>query len=101
MLDLKPHVVRYWESQFEQLAPSKNRAGNRVYRPEDIEFITRVRHLVHEERFTIEGARQQLRDTEPGTAARADVLPLPERAFLASLRAQLEGVQELLTPPAR
>lgn len=100
MLDVKPHVLRYWESQFEQLAPAKNRAGNRIYRPQDIEFITQIRHLVHEERFTIEGARQQLQSGKEGSAAKTGPLTLPERALFASLRTQLEGIRDLLTPPA-
>ena len=59
---LKPHVLRYWETQFEVLRPTKNRAGNRVYRPKDVELILLVKHLLYEKRFTIDGARQKLKD---------------------------------------
>ncbi len=58
--DLKPHVLRYWESQFSVLRPTKNRAGNRVYRRREIKLIQLLRHLLYTERYTIEGARQKL-----------------------------------------
>ena len=53
---LKPHVLRYWETQFGVLNPTKNRAGNRVYRSKDIEIILLVKHLLYEKKYTIEGA---------------------------------------------
>lgn len=60
MLDVKPHVLRYWETQFNVLRPRKNRAGNRVYRPEDLRILFRIRELLYDRRFTIEGARKKL-----------------------------------------
>ena len=57
---LKPYVLRYWETEFKQLAPPKNRAGNRTYRQKDIELIQRLKQLLHIEKFTIEGARKKL-----------------------------------------
>jgi len=58
--DLKPHVLRYWESQFSVLRPTKNRAGNRVYRRKEIKLIQLLRHLLYNERYTIEGAQKKL-----------------------------------------
>jgi DNA-binding transcriptional MerR regulator len=58
--DLKPHVLRYWEGQFPVLRPSKNQAGNRVYRRKEIKLIQLLRHLLYSERYTIEGARRKL-----------------------------------------
>lgn len=58
--DLKPHVLRYWESQFSVLRPSKNQAGNRVYRRKEIKLVQLLRHLLYTERYTIEGARLKL-----------------------------------------
>lgn len=63
---LRPHVLRYWESQFRILNPSKNRAGNRAYRRKDIQLIQLVKHLLYTEKFTIEGARQKLEDIRRG-----------------------------------
>ena len=62
MLDVKPHVLRYWETQFSILKPRKNRAGNRVYRPEDLKVLFRIRELLYDRRFTIEGARKKFQD---------------------------------------
>lgn len=57
---LKPHVLRYWETQFKTLMPVKNRAGNRAYRKRDIEMIQLVKTLLYERKYTIDGARQKL-----------------------------------------
>ena len=61
MTDLKQHVLRYWESEFPTLRPKKNRAGNRVYQQKDIKMIFLIKHLLYNEKYTIEGARQKLR----------------------------------------
>ena len=75
LTDLKPHVLRYWESQFRFLNPAKNRSGNRVYKSREVEMIMLVKHLLYTEKFTIEGARQRLdayrRTGELKNAARA------------------------------
>ena len=62
LTDLKPHVLRYWESQFRFLNPAKNRSGNRVYQRREIELIMLVKHLLYEEKYTIEGARQKIEE---------------------------------------
>ncbi len=59
--DLEQYVLRYWESEFELLKPQKNRAGNRVYGNKDIKLILHIKHLLREERYTIEGAKQILK----------------------------------------
>jgi DNA-binding transcriptional MerR regulator len=61
---LEPHVLRYWESEFSQLRPKKNRAGNRAYRDKDIEIINYIKHLLYEEKFTIPGAKKKLSETK-------------------------------------
>jgi len=60
LTELKPHVLRYWESQFRFLSPAKNRSGNRVYKAREVELIMLVKHLLYTEKFTIEGARMRL-----------------------------------------
>lgn len=60
LTDLKPHVLRYWESQFRFLNPVKNRSGNRVYQRREIEMIMLVKHLLYTEKFTIDGARKRI-----------------------------------------
>lgn len=62
IVDIKPHVLRYWESEFSILSPSKNRAGNRVYREKDILLVKFIKNLLYKKKFTIEGAKQKLKD---------------------------------------
>lgn len=57
---LRPHVLRYWESQFRFLSPTKNRSGNRVYQRREVDLIMLVKHLLYTEKYTIEGARQKV-----------------------------------------
>jgi len=57
---LKSYVLRYWETEFRELKPPKNRAGNRTYRKKDIDTILRIKELLYDKKFTIEGARNQL-----------------------------------------
>src|SRR5438552_14348345 len=58
---LEPYVLRYWEAEFDELKPQKNRAGNRVYSNKDIKFILRIKELLREQRYTIEGAKHILK----------------------------------------
>ena len=60
LTDLKPHVLRYWESQFRFLNPAKNRSGNRVYQRREIDLILLVKHLLYTEKYTIDGARRKV-----------------------------------------
>jgi DNA-binding transcriptional MerR regulator len=60
LLDVKPHVLRYWESEFPTLKPKKNPSGQRIYSRDDIETIVEIQNLLYNERYTISGARQML-----------------------------------------
>ncbi|MBK7106625.1 MAG: MerR family transcriptional regulator [Ignavibacteriae bacterium] len=62
LTDLEQYILRYWETEFEQLKPSKNRAGNRIYTNKDIKMILLIKHLLREEKYTIEGAKKILSD---------------------------------------
>mgnify|MGYP001449296493 CR=1 FL=1 len=57
IVKLKSYVLRYWETEFKQLSPPKNRAGNRTYRQKDIDIILEIKNLLYNKKFTIEGAR--------------------------------------------
>lgn len=59
-LDLQSHVLRYWESEFSQLRPKKNSAGNRMFREKDIELIKKIKFLLYDEKYTIQGAKQKI-----------------------------------------
>jgi DNA-binding transcriptional MerR regulator len=63
--DLEQYVLRYWESEFEELKPQKNRAGNRIYTNRDIKLILYIKKLLRDERYTIEGAKQVLKTYTP------------------------------------
>lgn len=97
---LKPHVLRYWESQFEVLHPTKNRAGNRVYRPKDIELILLVKHLLYEEKYTIEGARQRLLDMKKQGELKFGQQEVVGPEFLAGMKQELQDLLQILTPPS-
>ena len=95
---LKPHVLRYWETQFEVLNPGKNRAGNRVFRAQDIELVMLVKNLLYVQKYTIEGANKRLLEMRQAgelEGMRHDALA-PE--FLAAMKADLESLRDLLTP---
>ena len=68
LCDVKPHVLRYWEQEFKQLAPVKRRGNRRFYQRQDVDVIRKIRNLLYEQGFTIGGARQQLEnESEPKT----------------------------------
>ena len=96
---LKPHVLRYWETQFDMLHPVKNRAGNRVFRPKDVELILLVKHLLYEEKFTIEGARQRLLEMRRAGELEEERQGVLEPEFLTVMKGELQGLLEILTLP--
>jgi DNA-binding transcriptional MerR regulator len=72
LLSVKPHVLRYWETEFPQVRPHKSRSGQRLYRRKDVETLLAVRHLLYVQKFTIAGARLALRQT-PGPKGKKTV----------------------------
>jgi len=95
---LKPHVLRYWETQFEVLNPTKNRAGNRVFRPKEIELILLVKHLLYEEKYTIEGARKRLQEMRKSGELEEERQDVLEPEVLSGMKAELEALRDVLTP---
>ncbi len=96
LTDLKPHVLRYWESQFRFLSPAKNRSGNRVYQRREIELIMLVKHLLYTEKFTIEGARQRIQQyRRSGTLKSASRLAL-QHETLEDLTKDLRELVDIL-----
>lgn len=71
--NLEQYVLRYWESEFDELKPAKNRAGNRIYTNKDIQTILFIKRLLREERYTIEGAKQVLKTYTPGDSLEEDL----------------------------
>ncbi|HEV2448430.1 MAG TPA: MerR family transcriptional regulator [Candidatus Sulfopaludibacter sp.] len=99
LLGVEPYVLRYWETEFTVLSPKKSGTGHRLYRRKDVELLLRIKHLLYEKKFTIEGARQSLqaesRAPKPKTAKMAQQQlfsedPLPE------IRRELADILQLL-----
>ncbi len=95
---LKPHVLRYWESQFDVLNPTKNRAGNRVYRAKEIEIVLLVKHLLYEEKYTIEGANQRLAELRSEGALEEERQDVLNPEFLSHMKEELEALRDILSP---
>jgi len=102
LTDLKPHVLRYWESQFKFLNPAKNRSGNRVYQRREVELILLVKHLLYTEKYTIDGARQKVEEQRKGGALRSAARSALTVETLEALEADLSELMRVLaadTPP--
>ena len=63
LVGVKPYVLRYWESEFQDIHPTKSKSGQRLYRRRDVEVLMTIKTLLYEERFTINGARKRLKET--------------------------------------
>jgi DNA-binding transcriptional MerR regulator len=96
LTDLKPHVLRYWESQFRFLNPAKNRSGNRVYKAREVELIMLVKHLLYTEKYTIEGARHRIDQYRRTGELKASAHKAFEAEVAAEARAELERVLAIL-----
>ncbi len=101
LVGVKEYVLRYWESEFPGLSPRKSSSGQRMFRRKDVELLLRIKHLLYDQKFTIEGARKALQEKSKPAAARetkrstqADLFgvnPLPE------IRRQLSEILQLLS----
>jgi DNA-binding transcriptional MerR regulator len=97
---VKPHVLRYWESEFRWMAPAKSRSKQRMYRQRDIEVVQLLKRLLHQERFTIAGARKKLREMgihraldKPQLDLGLEVEPIES---LRRVREELKAIRALL-----
>lgn len=95
---VKPHVLRYWESEFPTLRPKKNRAGNRTYQTNDIRQVILIKRLLYDEGYTIAGARTRLAKRDPADAAQIEITFQEVRRdeLLLALRRDLEALLESL-----
>ena len=91
MFDVNPSLIRHWESKFEVLKPQKNKKGNRMFTPEDVENLKLIYHLVKERGMTLPGARQRMKDNKEATLRNFEIV---ER--LKSIREELIGMKESL-----
>ena len=98
LTELKPHVLRYWESQFRFLSPAKNRAGNRVYARKEVELVLLVKHLLYTEKYTIEGARQKVDEHRKGGELKSVARTALNMQTLDALEHDLKELVRLLEP---
>jgi DNA-binding transcriptional MerR regulator len=96
LTDLKPHVLRYWESQFRFLNPAKNRSGNRVYQRKEIELIMLVKHLLYTEKYTIDGARQKVDEHRRGGELRSAARAALDSEVVESVERELKAILAVL-----
>ena len=99
IVGVKPHVLRYWETEFTSLAPKKNRNGQRLYTRKDVQIAMEIRRLLHVERFSIAGARQQLKKRrEPSTRKKSLQSAMEDLADILRIL-DGEGSAENESPP--
>ncbi len=106
---VKPFVLRYWETEFPELAPTKGSGGQRSYSRTDVELILRIKHLLYEERFTVAGAKKRLAEEQHPQEPQAAVSPAPAsidstpsheverlRQVITEARQELQALVEML-----
>jgi DNA-binding transcriptional MerR regulator len=94
LADVQPYVLRYWETEFPQLAPNKSGGGQRLYTRREIDIILRIKQLLYSEGFTIAGAKKKLEtEEEPAPAASA---PKDLTKALLDVKRELQGILDLL-----
>jgi DNA-binding transcriptional MerR regulator len=104
IVGVKPYVLRYWETEFSIIRPGKTRSQHRLYRRRDVEALLEIKRLLHNERYTIEGAKRRLKSlgktAAPAPEARPQLnLPLGERTYrnaLVRVRRDLQALYDLL-----
>ena len=98
MTDLKSYVLRYWETEFSQLKPPKNRAGNRTYRQKDIEVILNIKDLLYKKKFTINGARSVLQGKDKFVGEVKDPYSISnnQKAVLSKIKKSLEEILNII-----
>jgi DNA-binding transcriptional MerR regulator len=102
IVGVEPYVLRYWESEFRGLSPKKSSSGQRMFRKKDVELLLRIRHLLYDRKFTIEGARKVLLDGSDLPAARKETQAHQQELFpgidpLPEIRKQLAEILKLVS----
>ena len=87
---LKSYVLRYWETEFKQLTPPKNRAGNRTYRQKDIDLILRIKNLLYDKKYTIEGAKAMIGNKKDGRVS------ITDDSIIIKLKNELQEIKRII-----
>src|SRR5512136_2321234 len=99
---LKPHVLRYWESEFKVIKPHKGGSLQRLYRRKDLDLILKIKRLLYEEGFTIAGAKKKIRDLERLENKQLKLKLVEKKSngkdheLLVSIREELKGIKKML-----
>ena len=96
---LKQYVLRYWETEFSQLKPNKNQAGNRIYRSHDIDVILDIKSLLYDRKFTIKGAKQHLKTPSDGlkqVIPTKKIIKLSNSLDIKTLKDLKQGLDDLI-----
>ncbi len=99
---LKPHVLRYWESEFKVIRPHKGGSSQRLYRRKDLDLILKIKKLLYEDGFTIAGAKKKIRDLERFENKPVKLKPIEKGSngnaheFLIAVQEELKGIREML-----
>ena len=98
LVGVKPHVLRYWETQFKMLRPKKGRGGARMYKKRDIEILFDIKQLLYDQRFTIAGARRKILDDRHDVKDQIEMpfSRLDREESLRALRKDLEALLAML-----
>jgi DNA-binding transcriptional MerR regulator len=99
ILGVEPYVLRYWETEFEVLKPSKAPSRHRLYKKKDVELLLDIKRLLYTEGFTIEGARKKLKESKKEEKHQLR-LPLPDQKYknaLVKVKKELESLRKLLS----
>ena len=96
---LKQYVLRYWETEFSQLKPGKNRAGNRIYRSHDVDTIIEIKSLLYDRKFTIKGAQQYLKhpsEQQSPIVEKMKIVKLSNSIDIQTLKDLKHGLDDLI-----
>jgi len=85
------YVLRFWETEFKKIKPKRTPSGQRLYRKNDIELILRIKHLLYEKKYTIQGAKQHLKTKPAGKMKKSSTITLDE------IRSELESIRNLIS----
>lgn len=101
LVGVEPYVLRYWESEFPGLSPKKSNTGQRMFRRKDVEMLLNIKHLLYNEKFTIEGARKVLKTAKQseekprGAGTQEELFPIDDP--LPEIRRELADILKMLT----
>jgi len=101
IVGVEPYVLRYWESEFRGLSPKKSTSGQRMFRKKDVELLLRIRHLLYDRKYTIEGARKVIADGSDLEIVRKDTPVVQQELFpgedpLPEIRKQVAEILKML-----